>query len=431
MSQFHILFVGHSPALHGAEYSLWRLIEKLRFKFKCTVLAPAGGPFEEKVKEIGVEFYHFDPKYPFSLKHKNQSVLPEFLCQLKRQHDELCDQLPEFDLVHSNTLYVWEGALLAASRGVPHLWNAREIPESSPTWNCSFGWPTTYDYIDQLSDRVLCVSEALRRVLPADLQEKSTVIHNGLDAKELLSRSDGKTWAQKEFGIPSDHSIAICVGNFIPEKGHERLVELMLPLLQKFSTWHLLLVGEQHFCYPSIRALLDGADPKVSARVHCPGPVAGVGKKISCADLYLCASHTEAFPTVLLEARLSHVPFISTDCGGAREIAQQGGGVCAEDWELFRALVSKVLSGENLDTKAKDSSAFSMEAMADGYEAAYRKCLENDLPKSKISKRQSRRDALFCLAIDLQSDVTLRQKVVSLCALRGVGRFFRWFFKNS
>ena len=430
MSKPHILFVGHSPALHGAEYSLWRLIERLRFKFKCTVLAPAGGPFESKIKEIDVDFYPLDPRYPFSLKHHSRSALPEFLCQLKQQHDELLAKLPAFDLVHSNTLYVWEGALLAASRGVPHLWNPREIPETSPTWNCSFGWPETYRYMNELSDHILCVSEALKLVLPEFLQEKSTVIHNGLDPKELWNPSRAKAWVQERFGIPRDHSIAICVGNFIPEKGHERLLDLMLPLLEKHPTWNLLLVGEQHFCYPKVRAHLDLAGPKVAARVHCPGPIAGIGKKLACADLYLCASHTEAFPTVLLEARLCNVPFISTDCGGAKEIAEKGGGVCAQDWDEFGNMVSKLLNGEPLNIKAKDESAFNMEAMVSGYEQAYLQALQKGLSELEVSKRQCARDALFRLADDLKWSLKLNQKVDELCALRGVGRLFRRYFKT-
>ena len=42
--KLRVLLVGHSPELHGAEYSILRLITELKDQVDYTVLAPPGGP---------------------------------------------------------------------------------------------------------------------------------------------------------------------------------------------------------------------------------------------------------------------------------------------------------------------------------------------------------------------------------------------------
>jgi glycosyltransferase involved in cell wall biosynthesis len=424
MDKPKVLFVGHSAHLNGAEYSLLRLIDEIKDRIDPIVLAPKGGPFEKLILERQLPFFDLQPHHPFVLKKDRKSVLVAFFCGLMNQRDALLQKLPAFDLVHSNTLYVWEGALLAAARNKPHLWNPREIPETSPTWNNALGWTQTYTHMEQLCDHMVCVSHALFKHLPPSLQNKSSVTHNGLNPKEILSVDHAKQWLQNEHGIPKEHKVALCVGNFIPEKGHQRLIEIYMDKFSAFKDWHLLLVGEKHFTYPKIQSMLE-TEPQRSKNIHCIGPISNMGEKFSCADLYLCASHTEAFPTVLLEARMAQVPFITTNCGGSFEIAKMGGGICLDTWKEFEQTMEQAISEPQAWSVPEQQEGFTMKQMGDGYLKAYGELLKKTLTPAIHEERKQCIENWEHLAQDLKHGLRDSQILDRLCSLRGLGRIFR------
>ena len=425
MESRRILLVGHSPDLHGAEYSLLRLAQELKNRFKLSVLAPAGGPFEKAIQQLGLEFFAFEPCYPFGLIRENKCSLSDFTRQFSRETQRLLKILPKFDLVHSNTLYVWEGAALAAHWGVPHIWNLREIPQASPTWRPALGWTRTFQLLHALSDSIVCVSQALIQALPEPLRSQSAVIHNGLDAPSLMSREESRR-LMRDWGVPDGAKVALTVGNFIPEKGHAQLLELVKDLLKKYTEWHLLWVGEQHFCYPELRQKIEALG--LSSRIHCPGAVSQMGQKMSAADLYLLPSLTEAFPTVLLEARCAQVPFLANDCGGAREIAAQGGGECWHSLEEARQKLEVAFKGQ-WHVSPIQVQAFSMQHMGQAYGKIYERWLEQELNADLVLLRRAEIATLLELEKDLNPVSHLQQKVARLKSLRALGRFFRWYFK--
>ena len=426
MESRRILLVGHSPHLHGAEYSLLRLAQELKGRFQLGVLAPAGGPFEKAIQKLGLEFFAFDPCYPFGLILDHHCSLSNFIQQFSRETERLFNNLPKFDLVHSNTLYVWEGAALAAHWGVPHIWNLREIPQASPTWRPALGWTRTFQLLQELSDSLVCVSQALLEALPEHLRAQATVIHNGLDAPSLMSREESRRLLGA-WGVPEWAKVALTVGNFIPEKGHGPLLEIAVDLLKKYPDWHLLWVGEQHFCYPELRQKIEALG--LSSRIHCPGAVPQMGQKMSGADLYILPSLTEAFPTVLLEARCAKVPFLASDCGGAREIAAQGGGECWHSQEDARRKLESAFKGL-WEVSPIQAQAFSMQNMGQAYGKLYEQWLDQKVSLEKIILRRAEISTLLELERDLGPVFYLQQKVARLRSLRGLGRFFRWYFKS-
>jgi glycosyltransferase involved in cell wall biosynthesis len=420
-----ILFVGHSPELHGAEYSLLRLVKELRPDFQIGILAPAGGPFESAIRELGLSFYSLNPRYPFALLHDKKSALPAFVDQLARETTRLNNSLPKFDLVHSNTMYVWEGAALAAHWGVPHIWNLREVPQASPTWRPALGWTRTFELLGLLSDRIVGVSQALLQALPETLHQQTSVIHNGLDAQALWSREESRHFFSK-LGIPDSAKVALTVGNFIPEKGHLECLDWLAECLVKFPDWHCLWVGELHFSYPAVQQKIQAL--VLQDRIHCPGAIALMGQKMRGADLLLLPSLTEAFPTVLLEARCAGVPFLASDCGGAREIAAQGGGECWQNHDDAKAKCEQAFRGD-WKVPTPNPQAFSMVAMAKAYAKVYRNALTQRPSPSTLSYRQASLAGLLELNADLSHHIYLQNSVDRLKAFRGLGRFFRWWFK--
>jgi glycosyltransferase involved in cell wall biosynthesis len=165
-------------------------------------------------------------------------------------------------------------------------------------------------------------------------------------------------------GCRPSAKIAVTIGNFIPEKGHLRLLDSLSVYLHQYPEWQCLWIGEHHFTYPDVVKRIQ--ELGLQDRILCPGAVPKAGQNISGADLYLLPSLTEAFPTVLLEARLAGVPFLATDCGGAKEIAEAGGGWCAEYGSHFNEQLQSCFKGQ-LNAPVCNSSAFTMQSMATSY----------------------------------------------------------------
>ena len=415
----HIVLVGHSPNLHGAEYSLLRLIERLKDRTQLKVLAPGGGPFETEVKRLRVPFVSFEPLYPFALKGENRSALPPFLSRVKENVEKLKGQFQGVDLVHSNTLYVWEGAALAAEWGCPHLWNVREVPGASPTWRPALGWPLTLEWIDDLSDGLVAVSGAAKEGLGGGMESKTQVVHNGLDIQPE-AREASRRWMEQAWGLSENDRVVITVGNLIPEKGHSLWLKAMAPKLKAHGDWHLVWVGERGLCGESLEVEIKSMD--LEKQVHVVGPIEGVGKKLAGADLYVLPSLTEAFPTVLLEARACGVPFLANACGGTLEISREGGGLeCEGHGELAR--LTEEFFNEGFDVPDARQGAFTMKIMADAYWEIYRNLKVIDSRKKRV-----RWESMVGMLEDMTPAKEMQEKIERLKAKRGIGRVFRKLF---
>ena len=279
-------------------------------------------------------------------------------------------------------------------------------------------------FVDDMSDSIVSVSQAVEKSLPKDSKAKKVVIHNGLDNSRSLPTHESKQWLHS-LGCKPNKKIALTIGNFIPEKGHSELLDIVAPLLKKYRDWQCLWIGEHHFTYPEIKRKI--SQYGLEDRILCPGAIPRAGNKISGADLYLLPSITEAFPTVLLEARLAGLPFLANNCGGADEIAAAGGGWCKSIKGAYSEQLETCLQGD-LNPPSLNSTAFSMESMAKGYHNIYIDTI-NDSTRNH-QKRQLILSSMLELGKDLSPLVEMEKKLERAMSWRGIGRWFRKFFRN-
>ena len=115
------------------------------------------------------------------------------------------------------------------------------------------------------------------------------------------------------------------------------------------------------------------------------------------ADLFVFASRIEYSPLVLFEALASHTPFVSSDCGNAREIVEWSGGgwvvdsvkrpdgvVDVEPAKLARAIETLLALGDIRHKMANRGQSawrqrFTWEKIALEYEHLYMQIIENRL----------------------------------------------------
>lgn len=418
ISRMRILFIGHSPHLTGAEYSMFRLIRACSQSEEVHVCSPAGGDFEDAVRDLGLPFYSFEPVYPLKLiKDQEKSCSLPFLQDLKGRANSLREKVPDVDIVHSNTSLLWEGAFLASQMNVPHVWNIREVLSHSPTWMSLLGLKSQYELMATLSDRLVCNSQALADSLPLSKEDKISVIHNGLDEPEFYSREKAREVFKKNWGIDEDVSVVLTIGHFIKEKGHDYILKMMPEILKKVPKTVFLWIGEHHWQYDEV--MKESEAQGVRSSIVAPGSVPEASKLMKGADVYLLSSSTEAFPTVLLEAQLARLPILARDCGGTREIIEHGGGKIYpldEQEELSKDLCL-LLQGEWKTPEMKEY-AFSMKEMYARYLQTYQECIDQF---EKETLRQTVCEGVYQLSDDLKpvaDDIDRVRKIANFWPLR-------------
>ena len=131
----HLLVVHQGAEMYGSDRSLLEVLSGLdRTAWRCTVCVPESGPLVSEFTRLGF-VVHVLPL----VKIERKLFTPAGLFRLPAQVLAALRGLDRIthgsaaDVVYSNTLAVWAGALWARRRGVPHVWHVREIIRY-PTW---------------------------------------------------------------------------------------------------------------------------------------------------------------------------------------------------------------------------------------------------------------------------------------------------------
>jgi glycosyltransferase involved in cell wall biosynthesis len=159
--------------------------------------------------------------------------------------------------------------------------------------------------------------------------ENTVLIPNGASEEEFAKVPRGD--ARQLLGIPADHRLVLHVGSHTGLKGHAEAIRIFS--LARIRRATLLLVGN---CLPG------GCSERCrrAERRFSRSPLRWLDQKrllirefsrdetiaaFHAADLFLFPSRIECSPIVLFECMASRTPFLSTDAGNAREIANWSG----------------------------------------------------------------------------------------------------------
>lgn len=189
-----------------------------------------------------------------------------------------------------------------------------------------FKKPKTYRSIHEMTEcymkfnKIVCVSNNVRESHENFIQHKNLpycIVRNYIDSKHIIN------CAKDNVELINDGKLRIIfIGKLIESKGALRLLKLMHELFQNgYDNWHLyyLGIGEQM------------EDIKESIKIwNLQNIVTLLGyqdnpyKFIAKMDLYICASHAEGYCTAATEATILGIPSLTTNCGGMKEIYNNG-----------------------------------------------------------------------------------------------------------
>lgn len=320
-----ILFVAHSGEVSGgANRSLLSLMKRLMqdYGVEPYLLIPdSEGRMCRECEALEIPVFSFPYHSCCTVfQHNAQDILraakvnvaPIYDCWRTARLDWMLPK--DLDLVYTNERMVAIGGFLAAHREIPHIWHIR-----------SFGMENQTEYakwypklIGKYADRVVCISEALRKTLQNVIPKKKTcVVYNGLEIMEKQ--------LEKE---PHEGFHILLTGRLVPPKGQDEAIRAVALLKNRFSiNAELYLAGEIPMYgsnqYVQVLEKLI-RDEHLEQHVHFLGEVDDMEKLRSNMDMELVCSWCEAFGRVTVEAMCAEIPVIGANTGGTPEILEDG-----------------------------------------------------------------------------------------------------------
>lgn len=160
---------------------------------------------------------------------------------------------------------------------------------------------------------------AARDGLPLD---RIKVIPNAIEPARFENNPVRRAYVRKSLGLGENEIAILCVGNLIPYKGHDDLIEALGLLSTTHQNLHLFLAGRPEAMGEKLVALAAARNVTFTLL----GPRNDVPDLLQAADLFVLPSHEEGSSNALLEAVIAGVPAVATRVGGNPALLLDGVG---------------------------------------------------------------------------------------------------------
>lgn len=175
--------------------------------------------------------------------------------------------------------------------------------------------------------RIIAVSEFLKDVTVKLGNEpgRIRVVPNGVDPARF--HPIDRAQARSVLGLPSDRPTLLSVGGLNLGKGHQRVVEVLPQLLDRYPGLLYVIVGGErpgHTSRPLIERLVRRSHLEDHVLLAGERPHEEMALWYNSADLFCLATQSEGWSNALLEALACGTPVVSTRVGGNAEIVNHG-----------------------------------------------------------------------------------------------------------
>ncbi len=173
----------------------------------------------------------------------------------------------------------------------------------------------------QNANRVVAFSQDLAKHV-SDLRVPShriDVVYRGVDRSLFKPCDRGE--ARRNVDVDSSSLIVVWVGRMVEVKNPAMAIRAAVKWQQQFGDqFRLIMIGEGQL-KPGLEQLADQLGIRKCCSFLGALPHAQIANWFQAANLTILTSHSEGVPNVLLESIACGTPFVATDVGGVREIA--------------------------------------------------------------------------------------------------------------
>lgn len=279
------------------------------------------------------------------------------------------------DLVISNTVNVFQGALAAAFENVKHFWLIHEFPEGE------FGYyKEKLDFIDKFSDDIFAVTGALTEDLEKYFPNRkiySFAPYTQMDPKEEIKTDS------------NFHNRIISVGRLTQRKNQLELIKAFQLLNLEGTELEFLGAWDEDYKQICDDYIAEHHLKSISFLGHVDDPWSMITDK----DLAVFPSSMETFGLVYVESVLNGIPTILSDNAGHRSafeyMNEQGHMYHLGDLKALTRTISDTLAQFN---KEKREAVQAVPSLKERYslESVYanitEKLEDNELHHKKVNK---------------------------------------------
>lgn len=187
----------------------------------------------------------------------------------------------------------------------------------------------------KLADGVILQTKQCFDFFPGAVQKKAVILKNPVNLSFFRNRYEG----EREKTI-------VAVGRVDANKNHEMLIRAFVDIAEAYPEYKLMIYGEGEL-KEKLKELVGKLG--MQERIYLPGVVSNVPDVIYKASVFVLPSNTEGVPNTLIEAMISGLTVIATDCpcGGPADLIKDGvNGLLTpvENVEKMKDNLQKVLS---------------------------------------------------------------------------------------
>lgn len=328
------------------------------------IVVGEGGQFHQRLKKSNFKF----ETLPLAIKIDPRAIFK--LIKLCRIH--------EIDLIHIHGPASLTLAVIADK--------FRDLPPFVFSKKTSFPIKkrkqTLYKYNHPKIKKILCVSDATKRIAEEAILEKSKLrtIYHGT---RIDNKSTTTPYSLREkFAIPEENVVVGNIGNHIKAKDLETWIDTIYTLVIDHKVSHLSFVQIGSFSDYTESIKEKVYHLGLEEQIHFLGYVPNASNFISQFDLLLFTSKSEGFPQVIYEALYHKTPVVTTNVGGIPEIIEHNyNGLLAEKGD-FKGLAQHVM-------RLLQDPALAMKFTKRGYERLMPKYTSENMAKETLEVYQN------------------------------------------
>jgi glycosyltransferase involved in cell wall biosynthesis len=214
------------------------------------------------------------------------------------------------------------------------------------------------------------------------------LIYNGVDVSRFCL-PESRSTVRSALDLSPETVVLSMVGNLIPYKGHQDLLEALALASQTLQQdWRLLVIGRDDGIGQQLQA--QAAALGLGDKIVFLGSRADVPQLLQASDVSLLCSHQEGFSNAILEGMAAGLPMIVTDVGGNAEAVLNGETgivVPARDPAALAQAIARLVNDagtrRTLGAAARERaiSDFSIDRCVSRYDEFYRGLLEGKQPQ--------------------------------------------------
>lgn len=174
----------------------------------------------------------------------------------------------------------------------------------------------------------------------------------GIDLKKFNINCVDKNKKRKEIGIQVNAFLLLSVGELIPRKNHEVVIQAMGILKHQRGLEHLeYVICGQGFFKSELKRLAKKLN--VEDHIHFLGYRDDIAEICKCSDLFVFMSHQEGLPVALMEAMACGLPIICSDIRGNIDLIENkvSGIVVQSSPEQVASSITWMKKNEKMRTK--------------------------------------------------------------------------------